>query len=120
MRNRRLRVVLTCATLILLMFTVISFTSIRTYLPFYRVDRPKLLLHLSRDFGTTPLFLIACGPNGNNADWTRRFFSEAKIIPVKSCLGLFLIFPLICNNTVFSYTISMQIRGKLFGFDFPY
>lgn len=41
MRNRRMRVVLTCVTLILLMFTVISFTSIRTYLRFYRVDRPN-------------------------------------------------------------------------------
>jgi alpha-N-arabinofuranosidase len=24
-----------------------------------------------------PLFLIACGPNGNNVDWTRRFFAKA-------------------------------------------
>ncbi len=29
-----------------------------------------------RDFGDTPLFLIACGPNGNNADWTREFFES--------------------------------------------
>ena len=27
------------------------------------------------DFGATPLFLIACGPNGNNHDWTREFFA---------------------------------------------
>jgi alpha-N-arabinofuranosidase len=24
-----------------------------------------------------PLFLVACGPNGNNHDWTRRFFTKA-------------------------------------------
>ena len=27
-----------------------------------------------RDFGESRLFLIACGPNGNSLDWTRRFF----------------------------------------------
>jgi alpha-L-arabinofuranosidase len=27
-----------------------------------------------RDFGQTPLFLIACGPDRNNTDWTRTFF----------------------------------------------
>jgi len=26
----------------------------------------------------TPLFLIACGPPGNDADWTRRFFAKLK------------------------------------------
>ncbi len=25
-------------------------------------------------FGSSPLFLVACGPNGNNLDWTKRFF----------------------------------------------
>lgn len=40
MRNRKLRVALTTATLILLMFTVISFTSIRSYMRFYKIDRP--------------------------------------------------------------------------------
>jgi alpha-N-arabinofuranosidase len=29
-----------------------------------------------RDFGNTPLYLIACGPDGNKADWTRRFFKK--------------------------------------------
>lgn len=29
-----------------------------------------------RDFGDTPLFLIACGPDGNDLDWTRRFFEH--------------------------------------------
>jgi alpha-N-arabinofuranosidase len=28
-----------------------------------------------RDFSGAPLFLIACGPNGNDAEWTRRFFT---------------------------------------------
>jgi alpha-N-arabinofuranosidase len=29
-----------------------------------------------KDLGGTPLFLIACGPDGNKADWTRRFFEK--------------------------------------------
>jgi len=29
-----------------------------------------------RDFKGAPLYLIACGPSGNNADWTRRFFEK--------------------------------------------
>ncbi|HHX45120.1 MAG TPA: alpha-N-arabinofuranosidase [Chloroflexi bacterium] len=29
-----------------------------------------------RGFGDTPLYLIACGPSGNNPDWTRRFFDK--------------------------------------------
>jgi alpha-N-arabinofuranosidase len=28
-----------------------------------------------RDFSGTPLRLIGCGPNGNDPDWTRRFFT---------------------------------------------
>jgi alpha-N-arabinofuranosidase len=28
------------------------------------------------DLGGTKLFLIACGPDGNNPDWTRRFFRK--------------------------------------------
>jgi len=28
------------------------------------------------DLGETKLFLIACGPDGNNPDWTRRFFQK--------------------------------------------
>jgi alpha-N-arabinofuranosidase len=29
-----------------------------------------------REFEGCPLFLIACGPDGNNLEWTRRFFSK--------------------------------------------
>jgi len=29
-----------------------------------------------RDFSGTPLFLIACGPDGNKPDWTRRFLRK--------------------------------------------
>ncbi|HEY7115606.1 MAG TPA: alpha-L-arabinofuranosidase C-terminal domain-containing protein [Tepidisphaeraceae bacterium] len=29
-----------------------------------------------RDFGGTPLYLIACGPDGNRADWTRKFLAK--------------------------------------------
>jgi alpha-L-arabinofuranosidase len=32
-----------------------------------------------RDFSGTPLFLIACGPEGNNHDWTRRFFAKLAL-----------------------------------------
>jgi alpha-N-arabinofuranosidase len=28
------------------------------------------------DLGNTPLYLIACGPDGNKPDWTRRFFKN--------------------------------------------
>ena len=42
MRNRPIRVGLTCTTVILLMFTVISFTSIRTFLRYYKIDRPNV------------------------------------------------------------------------------
>ncbi|MDR3688517.1 MAG: alpha-L-arabinofuranosidase C-terminal domain-containing protein [Fimbriimonas sp.] len=31
-----------------------------------------------RDFGDTPLFLIACGPSGNDIDWTRRFLTKIR------------------------------------------
>jgi alpha-N-arabinofuranosidase len=31
-----------------------------------------------RDFSGTPLFLIACGPNGNDPEWTRRFFTALR------------------------------------------
>jgi alpha-L-arabinofuranosidase len=29
-----------------------------------------------RDFGQSPLHLVACGPDGNDLDWTRRFFTR--------------------------------------------
>jgi alpha-L-arabinofuranosidase len=31
-----------------------------------------------RNWGDTKLFLIACGPNGNDLDWTRRFFEKLR------------------------------------------
>jgi alpha-N-arabinofuranosidase len=31
-----------------------------------------------RDWGKTPPYLIACGPNSNDLDWTRRFFTKLK------------------------------------------
>ena len=31
-----------------------------------------------RNWGKDPLFLIACGPNNNDLDWTRRFFTKLK------------------------------------------
>ena len=31
-----------------------------------------------RSWGDDPLFLIACGPNGNDRDWTTRFFDKLR------------------------------------------
>ena len=31
-----------------------------------------------RNWGKDPLYLIGCGPNGNDLDWTRRFFTKLK------------------------------------------
>ncbi len=31
-----------------------------------------------RNWGDTPLYLIACGPNTNDLEWTRRFFNKLK------------------------------------------
>ena len=31
-----------------------------------------------RAFGDTPIYLIACGPPGNDLDWTRRFFEKLR------------------------------------------
>lgn len=41
----------------------------------YAAEYKRFATYL-RDFSGTPLFLIACGPNGNNADWSRRFFTK--------------------------------------------
>ena len=35
----------------------------------------------TRDFGGTRPYLIACGPDGNDADWTTRFFSKLGRFP---------------------------------------
>ncbi|HEX2907625.1 MAG TPA: alpha-L-arabinofuranosidase C-terminal domain-containing protein [Phototrophicaceae bacterium] len=31
-----------------------------------------------RNYGDTPLALVACGPSGNDPDWTRRFFTQLQ------------------------------------------
>ncbi len=41
----------------------------------YAAEYKRFATYL-RDFSSTSLFLIACGPNGNNADWSRRFFTK--------------------------------------------
>jgi hypothetical protein len=41
MKRRKVRTMLTCITLVLLTFTVLSFTSVKTYLQFNRVPRPN-------------------------------------------------------------------------------
>jgi len=35
-----------------------------------------------RDWGGAPLCRIACGPNGNDLDWTRRFFEKLRCGPM--------------------------------------
>lgn len=46
----------------------------------YAVEYKRYATYL-RDFPGTRLFLIACGPDGNNADWTRRFFTKLGAFP---------------------------------------
>ena len=41
----------------------------------YGVEYKRFATYL-HGFGDTELFLIACGPSGNNPDWTRRFFDK--------------------------------------------
>ncbi len=41
----------------------------------YAVQYGRFATYL-HDLGETPLYLIACGPNGNNPEWTRRFFER--------------------------------------------
>jgi alpha-N-arabinofuranosidase len=41
----------------------------------YAIEYRRYATYL-RDFGENKLFLIACGPNGNNHEWTRRFFQK--------------------------------------------
>ena len=41
----------------------------------YGVEYKRYATYL-HDISGTPLFLIACGPNGNNPEWTRRFLSK--------------------------------------------
>jgi alpha-N-arabinofuranosidase len=41
----------------------------------YAAEYKRFATYL-RDFGNTKLFLIACGPDGNDLDWTRRFFTK--------------------------------------------
>lgn len=46
----------------------------------YAVEYKRFATFL-RDFSGTPLFLIACGPGGNNPDWTHRFFTKLGKFP---------------------------------------
>jgi alpha-N-arabinofuranosidase len=41
----------------------------------YAAEYKRFATYL-RDFGDAKLFLIACGPDGNDLDWTRRFFAK--------------------------------------------
>lgn len=46
----------------------------------YAAEYKQFVTYL-RDFSGTNLFRIACGPDGNNHDWTRRFFSKLGRFP---------------------------------------
>ena len=46
----------------------------------YAAEYQRFATYL-RDFGGTPLFLIACGPDGNDLDWTRRFLTKLHATP---------------------------------------
>lgn len=41
----------------------------------YAAEYKRFATYL-RDFGDAKLFLIACGPDGNDLEWTRRFFTK--------------------------------------------
>jgi alpha-N-arabinofuranosidase len=41
----------------------------------YAAEYKRFATYL-RDFGDARLFLIACGPDGNDLEWTRRFFTK--------------------------------------------
>jgi len=43
----------------------------------YAVEYRRFATYL-RDFDSTPLYLIACGPADNDIDWTLRFFEKLK------------------------------------------
>ena len=46
----------------------------------YAADYKRFATYL-REFSGTQPFLIACGPDGNNAEWTRRFFQKLGQFP---------------------------------------
>ncbi len=84
MKRRKTRTALTSITLILLTFTVLSFTSIKSYLKFNQILRPNIPTYtglLLRDRNWTPLQEIAF-------DYTENEFSGKGIISPRSWLIL--------------------------------
>jgi len=84
MKRRKMRTVLTTITLILLTFTVLSFTSIKTYLKFNQILRPNKPVYtglLLRDRNWYPLQEISF-------EYTENEFSERGIISPRSWLIL--------------------------------
>lgn len=80
MKRRPIRTVLTAITLILLTFTVLSFTSIKSYLKYNQVIRPYKPLYqgiLFRDRSWSPLMSIAL-------DYTENEFSGKGVIAPRS------------------------------------
>ncbi|HDD65030.1 MAG TPA: FtsX-like permease family protein, partial [Firmicutes bacterium] len=80
MKRRKMRTVLTSITLILLTFTVLSFTSIKSYLKFNQILRPNKPVYtgiLLRDRSWFPLQEIAL-------EYTKDEFSETGIISPRS------------------------------------
>ncbi|HOK55702.1 MAG TPA: M28 family peptidase [bacterium] len=84
MKRRKTRTALTSITLILLTFTVLSFTSIKSYLKFNQILRPNKPPYtglLLRDRNWTPLQKISY-------DYTENEFSEKGVIAPRSWLIL--------------------------------
>lgn len=84
MKRRKMRTALTAVTLILLTFTVLSFTSIKSYLKFNQVLRPNKPPYqgiLLRDRNWNPLSFIAY-------QYTENEFSDTGIVSPRSWLIL--------------------------------
>jgi alpha-N-arabinofuranosidase len=61
-----------------------------------------------RDFPGAPIFLIACGPNGNNVEWSRRFFE--KLGPYRKLHGFSAHFYCGTAGTATEYTADEWYR----------
>ena len=84
MKRRKMRTVLTTITLVLLTFTVLSFTSIKSYLKFNQILRPNKPIYtglLLRDRNWAPLQEISY-------EYTENEFSDKGIISPRSWLIL--------------------------------
>ena len=97
MKRRKIRTMLTCITLILLTFTVLSFTSVKTYLQFNRIPRsnkPSYEGALIRDRVWYPLEQPAL-------DYIESEFSKGAIVSPRAWI--------ISRDITKSYHIKLKI-----------